>query len=303
MGDIKILIDLKDDSSQIRGLWELIFSEDTSDYLDFYFDHVYKNNIVIVARENENIIGMLHMNPYELKENKTYYIVGVATLPEFRGKGIMRKMMEFAIEIAKAEHISKLILLPVDERYYAPFGFRFVSNQYNTLLHSSLYHQHVIESDMPIAHSIQSFHEFNDAMIELKKMQGGIESYKEMEVLWTDQYIEQLYDEMKSEGGKISSVDEHIVLFYDEEIVEVRTIYINPHKSLDGLKKWLILYAKGRDIHLHEVNERVLSQYFSYHQSNIYDFRPYMMILSTSGAETSVNGVEHQEACYFNEVV
>lgn len=306
MSNIEIVIDDKSHLVQVRRLWEFIFSDDASSYLDFYFKHVYPNNIVVLAMDEMQVIGMIHMNPYELADTMIYYIVGVATLPEYRGKGIMKKMMEFAITFAKEKQIDELILLPVDERFYRSFGFDFVSYQYNTHIleptkvygfHKATDGSSIIEEHVgyhPI--EINTFPEFVDAMNSLKASQGN--KYLPYEAIWNVKYLENLFVEMNSEKGKIIEINGHIVLFYLEDFLEVRSVFYHPTNSIVPIKNWLIHTAGNRTIILHEVNQRVISNLFPYHQQNIYDKRPYMMLRSSKSNKNSMS-----QDIFFNEVV
>lgn len=302
MSNISIILDDKKNIKSVRKLWEQIFYEDSSSYLDFYFSHVYDKNIVVLAKDQESVIGMIHLNPYELEDASLYYIVGVATLPEYRGQGIMRKMMEFAIQYADEKKIRNIMLLPVDERFYTSFGFEFVSKQYNTqILRPSQTYGDTIKGKkylppLYVTDELNALEDFIFRMKELKMQQGNV--YLPYEPVWNLKYLTNLFLEMKSEGGKIISVDGHLVLFYEEDVVEVRTIFFHPQQPIDRIKDWLIDVAKNRTIILHEVNHTKISNLFSYHQQNTYDMRPYMMILNDATHPFR----QHQDN-FFNEVV
>lgn len=302
MSNIEIVMDDKTHLLQVRRLWEEIFSEDAASYLDFYFTYVYPENSLVLAKDNGSIIGMIHMNPYQLENSMIYYIVGVATMPEYRGQGIMRKMMDFGIAYAKEKNIKELILLPVDERFYGSFGFEFVSRQYNTHLltphntYASEKETFVDQLSNNLYKDIKTSSMFTEAMNALKRLQEN--KYLPYEAIWNIKYLESLYAEMMSENGKIISVDGHIVLYYLEDVLEIRTVFYHPTNSLDSLKKWLIKTAQNKTIILHEVNQRKISNLFTYHQQNVYDQRPYMMLRS----DRDVKDDSTQEN-YFNEVV
>jgi len=293
--EVIISIDDKHNMQEVRNLWEIVFFEDSARYLDFYFQYVYSQNVVVLAKIDEILVGMLHMNPYELVGAKTYYIVGVATHPDYRGHGIMRKMMEFSIGFAKSEGINDLILLPVDERFYTSFGFKFVSKQYNTHIQSSIYqrtynqqeseayrrHQRAdLNEKIPMVESVLTCDSFIQRMVSLKEREGGIASYKPFEPLQTESYLRQLYYEMLSEAGKIAAVDGHIILYYDEEIVEVRVVFVDSNSAIGNLVDWILSIANKREVIFHEINTPLIAQHFTYHQQNTYDVRPYMMVLS-----------------------
>ena len=76
-----------------RPLWEKIFTEDSNDFLDYYYNNKTKNNEIYVIETDGEIRSMLQLNPYHLvagtKEVPGRYIVAVATDSFYRGKGFL----------------------------------------------------------------------------------------------------------------------------------------------------------------------------------------------------------------------
>ncbi len=130
-----------------RILWEKVFSEDTEAFLDYYYENkIPEAQIHALCDGDGNIVSMVHLNPYEIacrvsgsKEmeahpqkaanrrmrRKTYYIVGVATAPEYRGRGCMAYLLAQAVLQARREGCPFLFLMPADPAIYEPFGFRY----------------------------------------------------------------------------------------------------------------------------------------------------------------------------------
>lgn len=275
------------DYIQIRELWTLIFPEDSKEYLDFYFDTVMHRNTVLIIKAEESIIGMLHLNPYCVNglEDGIYYIVGVATHPDHRRKGIMRKMLDFAKGYAYEEG-KNLLLLPEDERYYKPFGYEFVSMQYNTTIKSNEYKSMI--NDEKVVANICNQEDFINWFADHNYNE------KHLEAIHSESYLKSLYKELTCEGGRISNIDGHLVLYYLEDVLEIRKIYYSDINSLENLISELLCIAENKDIVIHEVNERIISKCFSYSRKNNYDYRPYMMKLMKNNESMSV---------YFDEVV
>lgn len=118
---------------QIRQMWDLIF-DDPEEFADYYFEHVCAANRILLAYVGDEMVGMLHLNPYDIciggKKSRCYYIVGVGVLQEYRRQGIMRKMMNQALADMKKEGCPFTFLMPKIEEYYQGFGFEKV---YDTL--------------------------------------------------------------------------------------------------------------------------------------------------------------------------
>ena len=129
--------------SEIRALWQEAF-EDPEVFADFYFSEIYSENDLVVARKNDRlngeIIGMMHLNPYNAQVNgkieQIYYIVGVATKKSYRRQGVMRKMMEAAIAYMKEKAMPFTFLMPEKEEYYKGFGFYKVQQTYKKIISS-----------------------------------------------------------------------------------------------------------------------------------------------------------------------
>ena len=85
------------DLNQIKDIWKYCFN-DTEDFMGYYFNNKYKEENTIVLEEN-SIVSSLQMNKYTLNINganyKVSYVVGVSTLPQVRGKGYMKYIMEY----------------------------------------------------------------------------------------------------------------------------------------------------------------------------------------------------------------
>ena len=116
-----------------RELWEEIFTEDTSEFLDYYYSVKTQENEIYVIEIGNEIVSMLHLNPYQMRVQdkiyQTHYIVAVATKKEYRKKGLMRMLLEYAMQIMKDRGEPFTFLMPAAEAIYKPFGFRFIYKQ------------------------------------------------------------------------------------------------------------------------------------------------------------------------------
>lgn len=117
------------DLSIIRSLWDDIF-DDPEGFSDYYFSCVCNTNDIIVAEYNEEIIGMLHLNYYDLLYNgscvKGVYVVGVAVKEEYRHNRIMTNMMKYSLGYAMKKGVKLAFLMPKKKEYYEALGFEAV---------------------------------------------------------------------------------------------------------------------------------------------------------------------------------
>lgn len=118
---------------EIRGMWDEIF-DDPEAFSDYYFQEICSKNRILLAYVGDALAGMLHLNPYDIlvygEKKRCYYVVGVSVRPEFRGRGVMRRMMKRAIADMKAEGCPFTFLMPEREEYYESLGFEKI---YHTL--------------------------------------------------------------------------------------------------------------------------------------------------------------------------
>ncbi|AHM56581.1 hypothetical protein EAL2_c12860 [Peptoclostridium acidaminophilum DSM 3953] len=121
------------DKEQVVEIWRYCFN-DSIEYTDYYFKSRYKSENTLVAKDSGNVVSALQLNPYRIsfggKSYDTSYIVGVSTLPHYRGLGIVRKLFDFALDelYKRGELVS--ILMPIDFSIYRKFGYEAVCEQY-----------------------------------------------------------------------------------------------------------------------------------------------------------------------------
>ena len=120
------------DLKQVRALWKECF-HDTEPYMDFYYSWKTKDNVIFGFYDENRLISMLHLNPYQLSVNgaktNSYYIVGVATDEAYRKRGLMRKLLSAAMRKMYTEQVPFAYLMPAKEAIYLPFDFRIVTVQ------------------------------------------------------------------------------------------------------------------------------------------------------------------------------
>lgn len=121
-----------------RELWEEVFPEDSSEFVDYYYTNKIADNIILVIEKDNRIISMLHLNPFNMQyqnyEFESHYIVAVATKVEYRHQGFMRELLKEAMNILYQNEEPFTFLMPADESIYTPFGFQFIYRQKELIL-------------------------------------------------------------------------------------------------------------------------------------------------------------------------
>lgn len=128
------------DKQPVYDMYQKIF-EDPEPFAQYYFEEIYATNQVVLAQEDDKILGMIHLNPYHIRAGKkTYtlnYIVAVAVWKEYRRRGIMAAMLKKCLNDMHKQGQPFTYLMPADRAYYEPFQFRFVMDWEETMIDNS----------------------------------------------------------------------------------------------------------------------------------------------------------------------
>lgn len=205
----------KNNKDEVRKLWEQSFNDPAS-FVDYYFDRIYEKNRVLSAVLNDELIGMIHLNPYVVsykgEEYNCPYIVGVAVRPDMQGKGVMHAMMEKVLNDIKRE-APFAFLMPKKEEYYNGLGYKKV---YSTrILDISIVDADVFERDVMDNYSslmldVVSLSRLNDCEYEnlaewinhiMKQQYNGF-------CIRNKDYLKELTEEHRCQHGDVCVVTE-----------------------------------------------------------------------------------------------
>lgn len=118
------------DSADSRKLWETIFTEDSSTFLDYYDTWKVKENLIGTRRCGGRLVSMIHWNPYRVRMkdeiDDSYYVIAVATLPEYRHRGLMAGQLRDGMEVFRRDGVPFIFLMPASPDIYLPFDFRYI---------------------------------------------------------------------------------------------------------------------------------------------------------------------------------
>lgn len=102
------------DLDSIKNIWRISFG-DSDKFIDFHFRYSNDLSHTFLVEINGEIVAMVSVLPAELFLDKKYkvgYIYAAATLPEFRGRGIMRQLLTYCESYAIKEDYTALALVP-----------------------------------------------------------------------------------------------------------------------------------------------------------------------------------------------
>ncbi len=116
----------EEDKNQVKDIWKYCFT-DTQAFVKWYFDNKYQSENTLVVYEQNNIVSTLQLIPYKIlfekKEVEVSYVVGVDTLPEARGKGYVKHLLQKTIEVLRERQQFICILLPFEDAFYKKYGW------------------------------------------------------------------------------------------------------------------------------------------------------------------------------------
>ncbi|MCI8484820.1 MAG: GNAT family N-acetyltransferase [Lachnospiraceae bacterium] len=120
------------EKQRTRELYENSFPEDSTEFVDYYYEWKIKENEILVMGD-QKLQVMIHLNFYDLWINghvrNVPYLVAVATDPGCRRQGKMGRVMKQALQDLSKKSVPFTFLLPADPAYYTGQGFVFFPQQ------------------------------------------------------------------------------------------------------------------------------------------------------------------------------
>ena len=117
------------DLTQLHTLWKDVFGDEDG-YIDLFFAHAFPGSHPFAVVENGEVQSVLYLLDCRLQAGKKlydgYYLYAAATKPQFRGKGLMRSLIEEAKAFLHETNKDFIVLVPATQplyQYYEAFGF------------------------------------------------------------------------------------------------------------------------------------------------------------------------------------
>lgn len=126
--DLRAVDKKSDDMEKVKKLYKDVF-QDGDKFTDYFFtkEAVLETTVILGGFIDGNIVSVMFLREKKLmcgrRKMKGMYIYGVATSPEYRGRGCMGKLMEYAIDYCSKHKCDVVYLIPVNEKIYEKFGF------------------------------------------------------------------------------------------------------------------------------------------------------------------------------------
>lgn len=133
-------MDIKELKLEMKNLWKETF-KDSSEYVDLIFDNYFHPDLLAYRKEDNVLVSALLGVPYAFRsaengELKGLYLCGLATLPEYRKKGIMSELIEEINHKAEKAGFDFTFLIPSSEMMRPFYAFRgYFNSFYKAELH------------------------------------------------------------------------------------------------------------------------------------------------------------------------
>jgi predicted acetyltransferase len=114
---------------QVKDLWKLCF-DDSDEFIELYFNLRFNMQVNSWIDSGNQVIAALQRLPYTLnyygEELDVSYISGACTHPEYRNKGVMRRLIAESFALMSHQSVAFCTLIPAEDwlyDYYGKLGF------------------------------------------------------------------------------------------------------------------------------------------------------------------------------------
>lgn len=193
---------------QMMKLWKDTF-HDSDDYISLIFENYFDSSLVEYVQEDGKLISAMMAVPYDFIykkydnlesfddkkilsnincELRGLYLCGLATREEFRGKGIMKDLLERMAVKAQKLNFDFCFLIPADEhlrQYYEKLGYEKLFSRYEFLLNEKTINdiQNNLYSEMECDFSLKKNYDSKNVILDsLYSARIDVEEYKFEEI-------------------------------------------------------------------------------------------------------------------------
>lgn len=113
------------DKKELQSLWQMTFLED-SQVIEDFFDNVFSSVVTPVIKVDNEIVSSLFLLDCSIGEYKGKCVYCAMTKYAYRGKGYMKKLLDFSYKYCKENTFDFLFLVPAENSlfdYYGKCGF------------------------------------------------------------------------------------------------------------------------------------------------------------------------------------
>ena len=145
------------DKKELHSLWQMTFLEDTQ-VIENFFENVFSSVVSPIIKVNGEIVSSLFLLDCNIGRYKGKCVYCAMTKYSERGKGYMKKLLDFSYNYCLDNGFDFLFLVPAEEslfEYYKKCGFE----------NFGIHRKHIFNGDTPITEEKLEF----DYTIEFEK--------------------------------------------------------------------------------------------------------------------------------------
>lgn len=109
----------------IKNVWLKCFN-DSEEYFDSFLARFYLPDYIVVHKISNKIVSVSYILPCTSILGNTAYLFGLATLPEYRGKGYASALVRKTLDVCKKKNFDVVMQIPAKKsmkNYFLRFGF------------------------------------------------------------------------------------------------------------------------------------------------------------------------------------
>lgn len=238
------------DKIKAEYIWKECFT-DSENEVNFYFNELYKKeNFLLLEDDEKKIRASLHENPYKIimngKSFPSFYIVGVAVSPQYRGRGYMDELIKYSLKNAEERGLDFIFLSPINTEIYIKYGFGYMSRleKYRISMKDIPFERINREYEIKKVSDKKNMYE-NLVEIYDRKMKNNFVYLKRDE-----NYYKRILKELKNENGEIyifysGNEPAGYVLFYKREgSIEIREFFGLDKKVIETIYSFIKTYKE-----------------------------------------------------------
>ncbi|MGI6175253.1 MAG: GNAT family N-acetyltransferase [Christensenellales bacterium] len=160
----KIRIALPHDLFAVRQIWNVCF-DDEKEFVDWFFTERYEPQNTLVYHAGKSIVSAMQVFPRDLiirgKKLHCGFVVGVSTMPEFRGRGFATDLMltSFGMMYESGVHIA--YLYPEAYELYRKTGWEVCSDTQNYQIYSNQIRKDTRAEKFDVASQVKDLNDLN----------------------------------------------------------------------------------------------------------------------------------------------
>lgn len=224
--NLSIMPAADNDLHSIIDLWRDSFEDEDKQTTNFYFMKCYSKENTYLLKNNNFLVSMMQIVPYTIvldnQEIKAYFILGVATNKNYQKQEMMKKLMNYVLNLPKYAGQKILLQAYMPEIYY---NFGFNKDYYHKITnvdkksYQNDYDLTVIE-DLDFVNSLKLYNDFT------KDFNG----YRKRDIDYYQNYL----------IARCRAYNDRIKLFYDNAKIIGYAIY---HESASKIEVSEIIYT------------------------------------------------------------